>query len=249
MCFNKNKIFKLKKTLTVLIVLSIFIGVFLLNTHRQFGARLITTYVENQYGDYAELEYDGALYAELDSLGRYCLLGGKALTRLRTYSYLGSVLHNYKVYSVEDDPEHIFLDCDPRILIPRDLPKSYYRSDYVFPELKSDNIEKIRLNYDGYIFCALEDKEVIKYFFGEKTKINYDDVITYIENLDIEVDDEVFDDFNIREEADYVYVYAKFKDSPLHYELGELTATERTYYEYGERDRTNDDYDGYDVFG
>ncbi|MBQ7117216.1 MAG: hypothetical protein IJN88_03290 [Clostridia bacterium] len=249
MYFNRKKKSKLKIILTVLIAIALLTGMLLLNTHRQFGARLIRGYEENKYGDFIGLEYDGTLYASLDIFGRYSLLEvDEELTRIRTYSYWKSVLHNYKVYSVEDDPEHIFLDCDPRILIPRDLPKSYYRADYMFPELKSNNIEKIRMyDWDGTLLCALEDKEMIKYFLDEKTKIGYNDVISYIESLDIKVDDESFDDFNIRENADSVYVYAKFKDSPLHYELGLLTETEREYYEYGERDDTND-YDGYDVF-
>lgn len=249
MCSDKRKKANIKITLTVLIVIALLTGMLLLNTHRQFGARLISGYEENKYGDYIELEYDGTLYASLDIFGRYSLLEvDEELTRIRTYSYWKSILHNYKVYSVEDDPEHIFLDCDPRILIPRDLPKSYYRADYVFPELKSDNIEKIRINdWDGNLLCTLEDKAMIKYFLGEKTKIGYNDVISYIEGLDIKVDDKDLEDFNIREDAGDVYVYAKFKDSPLYYDLGLLDETEREYYEYGERDDTND-YDGYDVF-
>ena len=58
MYFNRKKKSKLKIILTVLIALALLTGMLLLNTHRQFGARLIRGYGENKYGDFIELEYD-----------------------------------------------------------------------------------------------------------------------------------------------------------------------------------------------
>ena len=242
MCSEKKKKSKLRITLTVLILIALLTGMLLLNMHRQFGASLISGYGENKYGDSIELEYDGAQYASLDVLGRYSLFAvDEELTRIRTYSYLKSVLHNYKVYSVEDDPEHIFLWCDSGISTFSDFPSLYYRTDYVFPELKSDNIEEIKVHDDELnVLCTLEDKEMIKYFFGESTKIKHEDVISYTEELNVKSTTANKD----------IYVTAKFKNSPLHYELGLLDETEREYYEYGERDKTNDDeYMYYDIFG
>ena len=193
---------------------------------------------ETKYGDLIALSYNGYEYAELDSYGRYGFFDlGEALTRYRSYSYLKSVFKKYTVYAVKDDTENIFLYCD--VTGPfYPIGTTYYRSDYEFPELKSDNIEEIKVHDDEQnVLCTLEDREMIKYFFCEKTKIKYDDIMTYIEVLNIKSTTANED----------IYVTAKFNGSSLHYSLGMLDETDREYYEYGERDDT-DDYDGYDVF-
>lgn len=241
----KNKKAKFNNRLAILIAIILFTGMLLLFAHSQFGAKIIPGYGENQYGDFAELEYDGNLYAYFSPYTRYRVLEiDKKLTRIRTDNFFKTIFHKYKAYSLEDDPEHTFLICNTKLWGIREL-EPFYRLDYVFPKLQSDNIEKIRIyTWDDILLFTLEDKEMIKYFLDEKTSISYNDIISFIEGLEIKKNSEKL---NISEDAYTLYVYAKFKDSPLHYALGTLNETDRKYYEYGETDDTND-YDGYDVF-
>lgn len=230
---NSN-IYKESRHLFFIVVLTtVFVAVlsFLIYDKDYFGATELENYKETKYGDLITLCFNGDEYAELDMNGRYCLIGyGDFLSKYRNSSILKSFFKNYSIFAIPNDLENVFLRSNiPNIYNPYET--FFYKSDYEFPKLKSDNIEEIKVHDDVYnIICTLKDKEMIKYFLGEKTKINYNDIISYIDDLNIKKIDENND----------IYVTAKFVGSVLHYSLGLLDENEREYYEYGERDRSDD---------
>ena len=230
---------KIKKMLITLVLIvlciSLSINVIILKEKPCFGAINIWDFNYAEKEDAIVVTFGGHEYAVLDDSSRYDLsLSTKhPLTKLYTGGYLRSVLdtHNERtVYGLEDDPNNLFLTCDyyDELTVryagysvfgpPSDTEVYLYRTDYEIPELSPENVESIEFyayeengENDEIIY---ENDEIIKVFFETDKK----NIKKWIDNYDILMTEEDFG--NNGTDKTVYYVYAKFNDVCLRYDLG-----------------------------
>lgn len=229
---RSKKIFKL--IIAIVVICSVALNVIVLKEKTGFDAEFLSEFEASKYGDPIMLVYNENEYALMNLSTPYCFRTFDPeieLTYLYRGSYLESILsHKYMVYGSKIDPNRMFLWCGYKhVLDPYDKYRGgcYYRTDFEFPDMISDNIEEINIYQLSNVICSITDKEMIKWFLGEHTEIAKKDIMEYlrdeVEAIDID--------------ASEMVAYAKFMSLPLEYDLGYLDCIEENqpFESYGEK--------------
>lgn len=245
---------KIKKAFKVLVLLTLFISlsinVIILKEKPCFGAINIWDFKYTENGDPIVMTFGGHEYAVLDDSTKYelGLSDWQPLTNLYSDDmWLLSVLDRETVYGQEDDPDSLFLACDYynafSVLYrgygvfgpPTGIMVYLYRTDYELPELSLENVESIEFYVNG------EENSGLTKVFSETDKKNIE---KWINSHEVLMTEDYF--YDGETDKNTYYVYAKFNETVLRYDLGEYALDDFEISEFAVENVESIDFYKYD---